>query len=60
VKYTLAIAHAADADPAYRGLYLAAAQRLADWWATQPDDGFLEHASNKPHNPTSLTQVRAG
>jgi hypothetical protein len=42
VKYTLASAHAAQADPEYRGLYLAAAQRLADWWVKQPGDGFLD------------------
>jgi hypothetical protein len=41
VKYTLATAHAAEADPEYGGLYLAAAQRLADYWATQPTDDFL-------------------
>ena len=32
VKYTLACLHAAEADPAWRPTYLAAAAYLADWW----------------------------
>jgi hypothetical protein len=42
VKYTLACRHAADADPASERLFLAAAARLAGWWARQADDGFFE------------------
>lgn len=33
VKYTLASIHAAHADPAYAPVHLAAAERLARWWA---------------------------
>jgi hypothetical protein len=33
VKYTLAAIHAAQGDPAYAPVYLAAAERLARWWA---------------------------
>ncbi len=32
VKFTLACLHAAEDDPSYRGLYLAAARHLAAWW----------------------------
>ena len=32
VKYTLASIHAAADDRAFAGLYMAAAQRLVDWW----------------------------
>jgi hypothetical protein len=41
VKYTLACFDAAAADPEMARLYMAAASHLADWWATQPDDGFF-------------------
>jgi len=34
VKYTLACIHAAQDDPQFAGLYLAAAAHLADWWRT--------------------------
>ena len=34
VKYTLACFHAAEDDPAWRAVYLAAATYLADWWRT--------------------------
>jgi hypothetical protein len=44
VKYTLAALDAADYDPAYRDLYLAAANRLHEWWWEQPDDGFFRPA----------------
>jgi hypothetical protein len=37
VKYTLACFDAAAADPDYKGLYLAAAAYLADWWSQQPE-----------------------
>jgi len=36
VKYTLACIRAAEHDPAYCGLYLAAAASLADWWHAHP------------------------
>jgi hypothetical protein len=42
VKYTLACFDAAAADPEMAHLYMAAADRLSSWWATQPDDGFYE------------------
>ena len=32
VKYTLAARWAADDDPAFAGLYLAAAAHLVEWW----------------------------
>jgi hypothetical protein len=35
VKYTLACLHAADADPAWRSMYLRAAVYLANWWRQQ-------------------------
>ena len=44
VKYTLAALDAADHDPACRDLYLAAANRLHEWWWAQPDDGFFAPA----------------
>lgn len=34
VKYTLACIHAAQDDPKFAGLYLAAAAHLAEWWRT--------------------------
>jgi hypothetical protein len=40
VKYTLACFDAADADPAHRHLYLAAAASLAAWWAAPHPDLF--------------------
>jgi hypothetical protein len=45
VKYTLAALYAADYDPAYRSLYLAAANRLHEWWWARPDDGFFAGAT---------------
>jgi hypothetical protein len=44
VKYTLAALDAAEFDPACRDLYLAAANRLHEWWWEQPDDGFFPPA----------------
>jgi hypothetical protein len=41
VKYTLACFDAAAGDPEMARLYTAAAAHLADWWASQPDDGFF-------------------
>ncbi len=41
VKYTLAALDAAAYDPERRDLYLAAANRLHEWWWEQPDDGFF-------------------
>jgi hypothetical protein len=35
VKFTLACLHAADDDPAFRPLYLSAAQSLVEWWRRQ-------------------------
>ena len=35
VKYTLACVHAAADDPEFAGLYLAAAEHLAEWWRAQ-------------------------
>ncbi len=40
VKYTVAALDAALVDPDRRDLYLAAANRLLEWWWEQPDDGF--------------------
>jgi hypothetical protein len=40
VKYTLACFHAADDDPAWRSVYLRAADHLVDWWRRNPDAGF--------------------
>jgi hypothetical protein len=39
--YTLACFDAAAADPEMARLYMAAASHLADWWGTEPDDGFF-------------------
>jgi hypothetical protein len=41
VKYTLACLRAAEADPAARSTFLAAATCLADWWRAHPDDNDL-------------------
>jgi hypothetical protein len=41
VKYTLACFDAAASDPEMAHLYMAAASHLAEWWATQSDDGFF-------------------
>ncbi len=40
VKYTVAALDAAAYDPERRDLYLAAANRLHEWWWERPDDGF--------------------
>ncbi len=37
VKYTLACLHAAEDDPAWAHVHLAAAAFLADWWRRHPD-----------------------
>jgi hypothetical protein len=41
VKYTLATFDAAASDPEMTNLYLAAANRLHEWWESEPDDGFF-------------------
>ena len=51
VEYTLAALAAADYDPAYRALHLAAADRLHEWWWEQPDDGFFGPTPGRPVRP---------
>ena len=46
VKYTLAALDAAAYDPGCRDLYLAAANRLHEWWWEQPDDGFFGYGGS--------------
>jgi hypothetical protein len=41
VKYTLACIHAAEDDPAWAPVYLAAATALQDWWTAHPDAEFI-------------------
>jgi hypothetical protein len=40
VKYTLACFHAADDDPHWEPVYMAAATALADWWMEHPGHAF--------------------